>query len=367
MSMDYQIVPWREELLPQVVQLQTHLWGGDVERNAAYLKWKYIDNPFIHDTLIHLAESNGEIIGMGAFFGALWEIDSPSSRRLLPCADDFVVAPEHRNRGIASRIMSAAIIDAGHRGFPFAVSLGALDPRGSLAAGWRTAGTYEAVHRVVPEPRRAPIKTVIGPRPYARAGASLRNVVERGPFDELDRAGRQMSSPISVGRAPRPEPMANLVARLPWDGRLRHTREAAYLAWRFQDPSSEFRFLYWDHGGLQGYMVLQHDVMESPEVPPVHILDWEAADDHVRGDLLNAALRSGRFPRIEAWNVGAGESVRRLLREAGFEPRTAEGRRRSDSLLVRRLSAAASGWRLGGRDLLDIADWELRRLCAIGP
>lgn len=367
MSLDYEIIPWRSDLDAGAAALLTHLWGDDPVRNIAYLKWKYSDNPFLDDPLIHFAVARGQVVGMGAFFGTLWEVDEPGARRLLPCAGDFVVLPEHRHRGIASRIMSAALIDASHRGFPFALSLGEGDPDGSLASGWRTAGSYGTARRVLPAPRHIPLKTVIGPRPYARAGASLRNVLARGPFDEIDRAARLISGPISVGRAPRPDAMANLIARLPWDGRLRHLRESRYLAWRFDDPLSEYRFLYWDHGGLQGYLILQHKPEMGTEPPVVHIADWEAADDRVRADLLSAALSRGRFPHVEAWTFGADESANPLLRDQGFEPLTpGDVRTRSKSLLVRRLSAAASGWRCGGRNLLDIADWDLRRLYAIG-
>lgn len=367
MSLDYEIIPWRSDLDAEAAALLTHLWGDDAVRNAAYLKWKYIDNPFLDDTLIHFAVARGQVVGMGAFFGTLWEVDEPGARRLLPCAGDFVVLPEHRDRGIASRIMSAAIIDAGNRGFPLALSLGEVDPDGSLASGWRTAGAYGSVRRLLPTPHRMPMKTVIGPRPYARAGASLRNVLARGPFEEIDRAARLISSPISVGRAPRPDAMASLIARLPWDGRLRHVRESRYLAWRFNDPLSEYRFLYWDHGGLQGYLILQHKLETAVEPAVVHIADWEAADDRVRADLLSAALSKGRFPHVEAWTVAADDAAHRLLLDQGFEPLAARDvPTRSRNLLVRRLSAAASGWRFGGRNLLDINDWDLRRLYAIG-
>jgi len=43
--MAYEIVPYAPEFEPQIIQLQTHLWGAGTVRNAAYLEWKYAANP----------------------------------------------------------------------------------------------------------------------------------------------------------------------------------------------------------------------------------------------------------------------------------------------------------------------------------
>lgn len=88
---------------------------------------------------------------------------------------------------------------------------------------------------------------------------------------------------------------------------------------------------------------------------------------HARGRSVNAALDWGDFPRLHAWTVGAGEPSRALLQRHGFVAEAdANGglRARSSGLLVRRLAAAGAddGWRLGRRNPLDIADWDLRML-----
>ena len=186
-----------------------------------------------------------------------------------------------------------------------------------------------------------------------------------GPFARLDRGSRHITGPLSLRRAPRAAEMAALVARLPWDGRIRHVRDADYLAWRFGNPLHDYRFLFWDDGGLQGYLVLQRYVSDRADRGCVNIVDWEASSEAIRTGLLTAALRAGRFTRLHTWTVSASEPLRILLRDQGFvavEPAGVQARR--GGLLVRRLDAANrdAPWMLGSRSLLRIAEWDLRML-----
>ena len=102
--------------------------------------------------------------------------------------------------------------------------------------------------------------------------------------------------------------MADLVAGLSWDGRMRHVRNAEYFAWRFRNPLHEYRFLFWDDDGLRGYLVMQRYLSEYVDNWLVNIVDWEASDDRIRRHLLEAVRRFGRFQRIQTWTVGMRES-----------------------------------------------------------
>jgi hypothetical protein len=159
--------------------------------------------------------------------------------------------------------------------------------------------------------------------------------------------------------------MAALVARLPWDGRIRHVRDAAYFSWRFQNPFREYRFLYWDGDGLQGYLVLQRSTSDRGTPHKTNIIDWEGTDDRVRAALLETALACGGFRRLHAWTVGAREATRSLLYAHGFEAfARPDVKLPSQGLLVRRLDPGPppARWPLGSRDLLRIENWDLRML-----
>ena len=367
--MAYEVIPYAPEFEPQIVRLQTHLWSSDPAHNAAYFRWKYADNPFLEQIVLQLTLFEGRVVAMHGMVGAMWQVGDKATRHLLPHTDDLVVAPEHRHRGVASQIMRANLRGASLRGFPFVVSLSASPATFiiALAAGWRSVGSYESVWRNTRSRTGLnPLRDRVGrTRWYRRLDEILHPLHPGGPFAHLDRKAGRVSERVSLSREPRPEEMAELVAGLPWDGRLRHLRTSDYFAWRFRNPLHEYRFLFWENGGLRGYLVLQRYLSDRLDQGCVNIVDWEASDEEIQTGLLEAALRWGRFPRIQTWTVGTREPVWTLLRHHGFEaPEPSGAQTLGNGLLVHRLDDLLSNerWMLGGRDLLNIADWDLRML-----
>jgi GNAT superfamily N-acetyltransferase len=371
--MTYDIVPYTPELATQIVRLQRHFYG-DAARSAAYFHWKYAENPFLDEPILQLAVNGGRVVAMRGMFGAVWQVDEPSTRHLLPCADDFVVDPEHRNHGVARLVLEAAAAEGVRRNLRFALSLsaGGVTFVNSLATGWRAAGAYGTVLCARPSSAATRRTRQVAGRwlrhlrlraAFDRVRSSLPRA-SRGAFHHLDRAPRY-DSRISLSREPRPDEMAALIERLPWDGRIRHLRDAAYLAWRFRNPMREYRFVFWDDGGLQGYLVLQCSRPDGADSELVSVADWEATEDHVAAALLRAALDGGRFARVQAWSAGIAPTRQAMLDEQGFVVAEARGMRaRSKGLLVRRFGAPSreERWSLGSRDLLRIDDWDLRML-----
>ena len=192
-------------------------------------------------------------------------------------------------------------------------------------------------------------------------------------FAELDRAGSQdgnsLNGRICVEQTPRPGAMAALVAHLGSDGRLRHARGEAFFAWRFADPFRTFRFLYWDDGALQGYLILSAHLPASGR-RDIEIVDWEATNAEVKDALLRAAIGWGRFDTLTIWSATLAEETRAMLRDAGFRYIRPRLRDRSGRLetnwpgfLIRPTTDANRDdeWTVGGRDLLDLSNWDLRR------
>lgn len=373
--MSLEILSYNPEFDSAIASLQTHLWSGDTARNAAYFRWKYLDNPFLDAVLLRLVRDESRIVAMRGLFGSLWELDEPGNRFVLPHADDFVVDPEYRNRGAAGWVMKETLADARARGFPFAVSLSASPVTfvSSLAAGWKAAGRYDPVW--CHSPASAALQGLRDRLGSVRWLSRLRrfvnpiHIVNAGapadPFAGLDSRAARMPPSVSLERCARPEEMAALVARLPWDGRIRHVRSREYFAWRFRNPLHDYRFLYFaDDSGLRGYLVLQRSLSDRADRARVNVADGEADGDAVSAALLRAALDLGRFDRIQAWTTGVPDAARSLLRERGFAAPVANVHTRSGGLLVFRLGGgpAPAAWTLGCRNLLDIADWDLRML-----
>src|SRR5262245_47034570 len=148
MNMEYEIVKYCSEFKQQVVKLQTHLWGPDVAVNSAYLEWKYERNPYMKTPFIHLALSAGQVVGMRGMYGAQWQIGCPAQTFLAPCAGDLVLAPDHRNRGLVTKIMETAADDLADNGYSytFNFSAGLATQLGSLTTGWHSVGPLEMAH-----------------------------------------------------------------------------------------------------------------------------------------------------------------------------------------------------------------------------
>jgi GNAT superfamily N-acetyltransferase len=372
--MSYEMVPYSPALAGQIAELQTHLWSSDPARNAAYLKWKHLDNPFFPEPLIQLGMHAGRAVAMRSAFGTLWEVGDSSSQHLLPYVDDFVVAPEHRNSGVGRQVMQAAVAEACRRAFPYAINLsaGPVTFINSLATGWRRIGSFGSVrHSTARHSQLQRIAAVVRRTPYLNRirdvlrAAFLRAMPSKQTFDKLE---RQLPSagPIAVASDPRPHAMAGLISRLPWDGRMRHVRDERYFSWRFRNPLHEYRFLYWDDDhGLQGYLVLQMTLFPQPNPTLLGIADWEAANEKVRAGLLDAALRTGGLTQMRTWTATISDTTRALLHDRGFEPPAVTGlTARTEGLLVRPLGAVAvdQPWLLGGHDLRKMENWDLRLL-----
>ena len=373
--MEYEIVKYCPEFKKQVVQLQTYLWNSDVALNAAYLEWKYEHNPYMKAPFIHLAVSEGQVIGMRGLYGAKWQIGCPSQTFVGPCAGDLVIAPAHRNRGLVTKIMQAAADDLADSGYAyvFNLSAGLATQLGSLTTGWRSAGPVETVwFRSLRTRGREYTSHLRFVRRFANR-LLVPSSAKKQPFYFLDGKSTQRrceaGSYVSVEPAPRPKAMAELVERIGSDGRLRQVRDQEYFAWRFQSPLSRYRFLFWGDATLEGYLVLQTYVHGKG----ISIVDWEATNIKVRADLLQTAMQWGKFDELTIWTATLPAEVKTLLRNAGFRilgKTESIGRAYSVSAprptvllrAVRRDMLKETDWIMAQRRLLDLDNWDLRMI-----
>jgi GNAT superfamily N-acetyltransferase len=368
----YEVVKYRPEHKQSVAALQTHLWSDDVALNAAYFEWKYEENPYrLAEPAVYLVEAGGEIVGMRGFFGARWEAGRPPRAFRVFCADDLVIAPEHRNRGLFTALMRTAFADLanGPGDLALMLSAGSVTVLNSLAMGWKSIGPTHPVARASPKAaRRRRALAYLGERRLvwrAAAVAESPRWRERERFTRLAANARRRSGAVpGVRLAPHAEPqrMADLVTRLGHDGRIRHVRDAPYFAWRFRNPLHEYRYLYAGERELQGYLVLQRCVA-GRDLGRVHISDWEAVDTRTRASLLQAAVTWGEFGRFGTWTATLPDDACRLLREAGFVE-ASTGRLAAWPCVLARPFRAKRGeeWTLAGRPLLDLESWDLRML-----
>lgn len=365
----------RAEHKRAIAELQKGLWSSDGALNMRYLEWKYARNPYVRETLIYVALDGDRVVGMRGFHGARLEAGIPARTFPALFADDALIASECRNRGLVTRILSMAHADLAERGHRLLVSIGnasRVNGLGLMTRGWRSAGGLRPLGRVSEHARRRTrLRRAVARLPliwrYANA-RFLASADQRRPFRHLDASmtRRRVSGPsITVERAPRLDAMADLVERLPHDGRIRHVRDREYLGWRFANPLSEFRFLYFGDARIDGYLVLARRASDLGAFDRVYVSDLEGTDEAVRAGLLRAAIDRGRFPLLVTWSAALRDESLQTLSGQGFIPIDTEEAARGFPCVLARLlpdDQPVDDWTLGGRRLLSLADWDVRVL-----
>jgi hypothetical protein len=374
---DYEIVAYRPAHGPGVAQLHALVSTPDPQINAAHLAWKYDRNPYLQRQYFCVALYEGQVVGMGSYFGTQWEGGGTS--QIVPSGGDLIIAPEHRHRGLFSEILrwnAEAFVAAGGR-LAFSLSAISLTASGSLTKGWRTVSTLgewrreRTAHAVLRSAKRSVRRSLssLQRMGVARGRVAPSNRTENRPgyvnlaraFEHFDRAAAsaRVAPGVAIEKTVRARAMASLVERLHYDGHLRHRRDETYLGWRYANPLSDYRFVYTGHEPLEGYLVLGAARYGRRLVS---ILDWEATTFAHKRHLLETALVLGRFSDITACSFGLDEDCRRILAEFGFVPVSGESAARLEmSVMVREFGQTpTSGWQFGNRDLLNPDNWQFR-------
>src|SRR5262249_5438208 len=198
MSGAYRIVRYTPEFRERLLELGGELWSQDRETSARYFAWKYVENPWAGATPdVYLALAGNEIVGTRGFYGSRWE--SGGEAVTLPVADDFYIAPAHRNRGLATRLMREALHDLSNREACVLNLSGSLvTVIGSLAMGWKSSGALEPIGYGRPSRRRR-FRDYLGKVRFFWRWSESRWLLapdERRPFGRLERHGS--GGPISV-------------------------------------------------------------------------------------------------------------------------------------------------------------------------
>lgn len=376
MSLGYEIVRFTPEMTERVAALQTHLWSPNISRNLAYFKWKYEQNPYAGPPQIYLAMLGEEAVGMRGVFAARWQVGDQEFD--LPSTCDFVILPEHRDRGLAKRIMDVALADVAAAGCPFVLNLSGspLTQLISLGMGWRSLWPLDLLGRCPPERQlttrlKSAVKSL---RPVADAYRWMRRRMRdawSGPgerpfarFDDLAAAARD--DDIRITSSPEPDGMARLVAQGVRHDRIRHVRDRAYFTWRFLNPLVEYRFLYLGRPELEGYLVLATP-RHSTGVPVLKVADLWSLRPETEARLLDAVIGWGGFDVLYVWGATLAERTRALLVARGFreaEP-TASIAAPRRALMAKAL-ADPCDWRVGGISMLDMTHWDLRMIDSDG-
>lgn len=360
----YQVVAYDPKLKPALAELQTLLWSPSPERNAAIFEWKYERNPYAQRPHVYVVLCDGKVVGMRGIYGSRWEVGATGAAPSAMCAGDLVIAPEHRNRGLFTRIMEHALADLEREGVSYLFNFSAGDSTrlGSLASGWGSVGPMQRMRGLIP--RWLPFAM-----PQSGPRAALSRTI-RKPSQWVGRFLRRRwpTRGIVAVDASRPGAMADLVRRLGHDGRIRHLRDETFFEWRFRNPIGTYRFFFLGGDRLEGYLVRQAQTHPSGG-RSYRLVDFEGESQEVRAALIAAALDSGEPGSVHVWAGTLPEETRAVLGAAGFVEHKARSMAEYyPTILVRPVASTIPDrpWLFGGRDVLDLKSWDVRLLDSDG-
>lgn len=357
-----------------VAALQRRLWSTDPTLNARFLDWRYGATTPDGESLVFLLLHDGVPVAMRALHGAYWRAGNAAAPRQVFLSDDLVIERGFEGRGLFAVLTAAMRAELVARGHDFFLGLSALrvTRHQSLKFGAHAVGPMQPLGRLGGATRALDaIRAVAARSPAIWRWSSGVTAYERAAafFSRLDAAmapGWRAASGADIlveADVPAAE-LADFVAALPGDDRIRRVRDERFFAWRYANPLHEYRCVRAVRNGrLCGYLIVERALSGLANPRRSHIADWEAESAEVRADLLRFVLEAGRPVELVTWQEASGAEGRRILADCRFRPvDAAQTKRGLPSILVWPVvpDADPARLRLGDRSLLDPASWDLR-------
>jgi GNAT superfamily N-acetyltransferase len=336
-------------------------------RSEAWFEWRYVDNPFLPEVPIVVAEHDGDVVGARPSLPFPLRVGDDTALAVLQV--DPMVHPDHRRQGLFTRMVSEVYDRYADReptvsiGFPDEPVKDALERLGdelSLHAG--VGVPFPEYYRVQDPDAMARSATDDA---VPQALARLSTPVARGYLAVRDSLGsRETDIAVeSVDGVP-----AGRLADLALGGQPRaaHARRTEeFYRWRFANPRFEDRtYLASRDGEPTAAMVLSRltdpaidtDGATVAEVVP---LEGDADRDEAVAALLDRAVADAADADLLA-ATGSGVPAE-LLADRGFHADTAfplSGLSTTNYLIARPLTDDdVSEWTVGGRRLASPDNW----------
>lgn len=214
------------------LDLYEETFGGGSEE---WFDWKYVENPRVAHVPILVAAADGEFAGARAQVPFLMR--SGDETVLAMRFGDTMVHPDHRRRGVFSRLTERALDHYAEMPVEFCYNVpNDLSRPGFLKAGGEVVANLPSFYRVqrpsaLAESAGAPVSLL------ARAGAPAARAYLRG-------RDRLASAPEGVSVVEHSEIPVSLLASLYRRGAppaVHAVRDEPFLAWRYRNPDWEYR------------------------------------------------------------------------------------------------------------------------------
>ncbi|WP_227354489.1 GNAT family N-acetyltransferase [Haladaptatus salinisoli] len=328
------------------------------ERDERWFEWKYEDNPYVDHVPILVVENEDDIVGARPFIAFRLRAGAETVLALQPA--DTMVHPEHRRRGLFTRMTERAIDHYANREPAFFFNFPNQRSRpGYLKLGWQIVGDRVTYYRI-----QNPAAFFGGDGRIPSRLAELA-VQLTGDVREFRRTPADAAGEFSVDRYPgtRASILAELYETRPPDG-FHALRDETFYRWRFASPAWSRATYVASQGGqpVAGIVVRNRTTAEGVSVTQladvVPLAETERRTralarlverivaDHASSDIL--AVAEGGVPRRLLTEFGfVGDATPPLSWMSDFDCRLVA------------LPLGGTGWTVGGERLSHRSNWHV--------
>ncbi|AQL44847.1 hypothetical protein BV210_18965 (plasmid) [Halorientalis sp. IM1011] len=328
-----------------------------------WFAWKFEDSPYLVHTPVFVAEHEGEVVGARPFVPFRLRA-GPRTTIGLQTADT-VVAPDHRGRGLLSRMNDLAFAYYRRREpeLLFAIPNARSRPA-YLDMGARTVGPIRTWLRI--ERPSTYLDEKLGGLAPERAAAALDGISDGYHRLRDRRRNGHHHDEIEVERhATVPSETLAEVAALPQPDVIHAHRDRAFYDWRFENPNWEYDSYVASRDGdpVAGLVAGTRQFADRTETRIADVVPL-AGETRVPAiaALFERLLRT--HPETDVFAVAGSGLPPSLLRSFGFRPDDGlalSPLANSTVLITMPITAgdAPDPWTVEGRDVTDPDSWDL--------
>ncbi|SDQ52634.1 GNAT family N-acetyltransferase [Halopelagius longus] len=295
---EYTIRAFRAADVDDFLGLFSETFGS--ERSRRWFAWKYEDNPYVDHVPIFVAEADGTLVGARPFFAL--DMSVGGERRLALQPADTMVHPDHRRRGLFTRMTETAIDEYGDAEPSFFFNFpNENSSSGYLNLGWRKVTEQPTYYRIQNPSELARHRDSDA---LASVGGAVLDPLVSG-YNRLSNAHAPSEGGVTVTRheSVPAATMAAIASGTPERG-VHVRRDERFYDWRFGNPNWEYvAYVAREAGEPVAGIVVGTSVGSGPtttkvtDVVPVpresasdglEALLHRAVGDHADSDLLAA-------------------------------------------------------------------------------
>ena len=350
----YEIALYKPEDMPQVVLLLHQLFGGDLEINREYFRWKYHDNPYSEIPLGIVAFYKDKVVGFRGYFALRWHIRDKNFQMIILSPGDTYVNPHYRMKGLS--------VSMGHMAME------------KFSANYQVFLNTSAVRTSVPGYLKMGF-VPIADKTYMMRYSLFRLLMKKFIRTSNKNPGKRIEcgkfDTITVSEIPYPKEMAAVIyGQGQNDSRLTLLQDEEFFRWRFNNRKNRYVFYYFSSNSvITGYLVML--LLQDDEFG--YIIDFAGIHHEAVHHIIRHIISKKHVDTISIPHVSLSEKYSRLFKKLGFKAESILERRirkvtGTCPFLVRPVKRLCSedDWHVRGLDIRDVANWHIKGICNDG-